>query len=208
MSVCIRSGHVLSTFSLRFHLCSCYVLAIVCLPSVYGSVSVTESVLSFLWSCSFAYVLPELLAMFCLPSVYDSVYVMSMFSLRSGHILSSFSLRFCLCSIFRPVAVFCQLHSCYVSSLFRLRLSSTVLSRFRLYLHLHDVSNNDDDDDIQAKMGQGCYMGHMGQGCHMYDVASDDDDDDIQAKMGQGSGQGCYLSRLDCPGMPPTQPAV
>ena len=78
-----------------------------------------------------------------------------------------------------------------------------------------------------AKMGQGCHMGHMGQGCHMHDVANDDDDDDdiqakiicmmlptrgddddIQAKMGQGSGQGCYLSRLDCPGMPPNQPAV
>ena len=61
---------------------------------------------------------------------------------------------------------------------------------------------------MMAKMGQGCHMGHMGQGCHMYDDANDDDDDDIQAKMGQGSGQGCYLSRLDCPGMPPTQPAV
>ena len=37
---------------------------------------------------------------------------------------------------------------------------------------------------------------------------NDSDDDDTGTKMGQGSGQGCYLSRLDCPGMPPTQQAV
>ena len=40
------------------------------------------------------------------------------------------------------------------------------------------------------------------------DNEEEDDDDDMSTKMGQGSGQGCYLSRLDCPGMPPTHQTV
>ena len=112
---------------------------------------------SFLWPCSFAYVL----AMFCLPSVYCSVYVMSLFSLRSGlpSVYGSVSVPssdLWLCSVSDIPAVFC-LCSGYILSVFWLRFSATVLSRFRLYLHLYDISNNDDDGEDGSRMSYGSY---------------------------------------------------